>query len=43
MDTIQNIKAFLLVARTGSITAAARQLGVVPSLSASTGWRTRCA
>ena len=32
MDTIQNIKAFLLVARTGSITIAARQLGVVPSV-----------
>jgi DNA-binding transcriptional LysR family regulator len=32
MDTIQNIKAFLQVARTGSITMAARQLGVVPSV-----------
>ncbi|MGC1563936.1 MAG: LysR family transcriptional regulator, partial [Bradyrhizobium sp.] len=32
MDTIQNIKAFLLVARTASITTAARQLGVVPSV-----------
>jgi DNA-binding transcriptional LysR family regulator len=32
MDTLQNIKAFLLVARTGSISIAARQLGVVPSV-----------
>ena len=32
MDTIQNIKAFLLVARTGSFSTAARQLGVVPSV-----------
>ena len=32
MDTIRNIKAFLLVARTNSISVAARQLGVVPSV-----------
>ena len=32
MDTVLNIKAFLLVAQTGSLTAAARQLGVVPSV-----------
>lgn len=32
MDTIQNIKAFLQVARTSSISVAARQLGVVPSV-----------
>jgi DNA-binding transcriptional LysR family regulator len=32
VDTILNIKAFLLVAETGSLTAAARQLGVVPSV-----------
>jgi DNA-binding transcriptional LysR family regulator len=32
MDTIQNIKAFLLVARTGSFSTAARQLDVVPSV-----------
>ncbi len=32
MDTVHNIKAFLLVARTGSISIAARQLGVVPSV-----------
>jgi DNA-binding transcriptional LysR family regulator len=32
MDTIRNIKAFLLVTRTGSISIAARQLGVVPSV-----------
>jgi DNA-binding transcriptional LysR family regulator len=32
MDTIRNIKAFLLVARTSSISVAARQLGVVPSV-----------
>ncbi|TPQ34446.1 transcriptional regulator [Bradyrhizobium guangdongense] len=32
MDTILNIKAFLLVAETSSLTAAARQLGVVPSV-----------
>lgn len=32
MDTIRNIKAFLQVARTNSISVAARQLGVVPSV-----------
>jgi DNA-binding transcriptional LysR family regulator len=32
MDTIRNIKAFLLVARTNSISVAARQVGVVPSV-----------
>lgn len=32
MDTILNIKAFLLVAETSSLTTAARQLGVVPSV-----------
>lgn len=32
MDTILNIKTFLMVAETGSLTAAARRLGVVPSV-----------
>ncbi len=32
MNTLLNIKAFLLVARTGSFSGAARELGVAPSV-----------
>ncbi|HEU4624783.1 MAG TPA: LysR family transcriptional regulator [Steroidobacteraceae bacterium] len=32
MNTLQNIKAFLLVCRTGSFSSAARELGVAPSV-----------
>ena len=32
MDTLLNIKAFLATARAGSFSAAARQLGVAPSV-----------
>jgi len=32
MDTLQNLKAFLAVAGSGSFSAAARRLGVAPSV-----------
>jgi len=32
MNTLDNIKAFILVARTGSFSAAARELGIAPSV-----------